>query len=837
MAEHQEIDRIKNRLAFLRGRLIDIAEVTKELAEDVKSSLVDDFKCPTSNCDGTLFPRNIKDEDGKKSKRRHFVHHKGTCTVNLETTAHRVAKQVIEETMTITLPILYERPGDVRSEPLEPKRNATWREIHVEKTVAGRWRADLLLNNEYDPPFAIIEEEGERPLVVEIVVTSRVRQDKIDAVQRAGLRMLCINLPLDVLELHNVHSVIAYDSDREWLAHPAWRQHCEAKWAREDEKRRQQEYMREQNHQRILRRIEERNAPNWEPINREVLERTVADNGLEHSVGHQTAHEHWMAGEPQWWQAALLHQAFVVPCRQGHINPTVNEQQACDLVYGYVIPLPKTPYDRLLDALGLEENSWGSASDAIRVYLSHMADEGWLILHKGLYFVPMAKLAVIGRNADVDSILQPAFQPIAGSTADACRKLDSWKSVKMDGKSRRQCIIEGGRPYQQVLSLARNEAAAIIADLLRPHDENESRPPVKPIGLVSPGAPIEEVKPRLHAVTEVLSPPEMRNPERPSQGDFSSHEDTTTSTQRTYSNRQQSQVLYQNASNSSQSSPRDIPAKISETSSPVSRPRAIRSVGVPNSIGEYSFGPDVAIRMSAVLASGNSPAKWRELLKKDVASLLGETGAENVSREMTMLRSELGGSNFQAICHNEITYRKCLRTLLDALTSYRTGHTPLHKEEDVTFLVGGVFPGSPGYANHSGEILDLAVNDFRRRLQTGNYDILKHPAEGRPSIDADVIRTVQADMRFMAIPVQTGALKHALRNTWNYMNLQTSWPTHIKTIADEDAAAIIRKSHRDDERKVLEGKPGVAIAVARMLVDGLLSYLAAFRTRPAPTQD
>lgn len=489
---------------FVHISMVDDADIQAETREGVP------FRCPSSYCGAALTPRALHSTE----IRPHFAHPPGSeCGFNPETVVHMAAKAHLMKRPELLLPLLRFDPLDPESTIAEAARVAKWDSVEPEETVLGRWRADIVLWNEIsereeapDDPFLIIEEEGRPPLVVEVVVTSRVDPRKTKAVQDAGWRMLEIRLGADSAASRDIGALVAERAPRHWLAHPTWRDALERRRIAAEHRAKERAARADVNIRRIQERVlAGKDLIHWDPEIREALTVCARDNQLAPHVLVQTPFQHWMAAAREWWRIDLLRQAVFDEIAGGDEEPILPEpEQALACVKDYVIKLPATkPTHAVLDGLDLPHDGWGTPIDAVRSFLASLLETGFAERDGGYDRVTPYIVSLAQRHHAIDRLLLPIFHMTA-TRSIAYGNLLRWKdsSPVQGGPSRREIIIRGGDGYEGMLDAVRelHRKRLPYAD----HEEHERtdtirRPPRSKI----PDPEIEEAPRHLSAVYEV----------------------------------------------------------------------------------------------------------------------------------------------------------------------------------------------------------------------------------------------------------------------------------------------------------------------------------------------
>jgi len=464
---------LKNPWAIQNGQLIHISEV---ILSRGKSSAP--YLCPKEGCSKPMtFRRSIT---GKR--RSHFAHNNEDHDWTTEGLLHAVAKRLIMNKMRVTLPALNADPEDASSRELEPSRWMRCSSITEEAFLLSNWRADLLAKeaaalDDEDHPFAILTEEKTGSyLIIEIIVTSSITQKKVDAYQRAGYRSISIEFDRDDIDDPNLERLILEKAHRRWLSHPRWQEARERQWQEKEEARQKEIEAERSRVASILKRIKEGQPPDWDPIDGQRLDLFMRDVGLQGYVDIKTPFDHWMAGERKWWQIDLL-RSFIEDkmFHSGHRHRKAREHPS-ERVKGYIIPFNDNEEDEtLLSEVKVPFGEFGTQTSATEFYLT-------FLMEQGVISGTMRRPSVIQRLADIsyrhDTIshmLRPLFQGSGIGTEFSDRNIDEWKSQPHNGNTRRDAIIAGGRPFEEIRQLAFRDAARrrreIIAAGHKEHDK------------------------------------------------------------------------------------------------------------------------------------------------------------------------------------------------------------------------------------------------------------------------------------------------------------------------------------------------------------------------------
>lgn len=470
--------------ALLEDRFVHISmtgdpDIQARLSEGAQ------FECPSEHCGSTLLIRAVNSPD----IRPHFAHPPGhDCGFNPETIIHMAAKAFLAENPELWLPELRLNPYNVASPIIENARIARWTSGAEEERILGRWRADIVLRDQISEqvrtdvqmPFLIIQEEGEQvglpPLVVEVVVTSRVDPGKIAAVQQAGWRMLEIRLGPDSLSHRNLGRLVTKEANRNWLAHPSWAPaiavaKAEAQRKEEERKNRADTHIR-----RVQDKITAgRNLVHWDPTLITPLSICALDNQLHPHVMVTTAYQHWMAAAREWWRIDLLRQAVFSQIQSGDDEPILpSADEALEMVEGYVLKLTKTPTKAVLESMDLTRAGWGTPIDAVQAFLSSLVDTGFAERDGDVVRVTPYAVALAQRHYEIDRLLLPVFH-ISSTAMMAQSALLRWKNSTPEptAPTRRDTVIHGGRAYDQLLSEVRQMHAKRFQAEYVDHNDDE----------------------------------------------------------------------------------------------------------------------------------------------------------------------------------------------------------------------------------------------------------------------------------------------------------------------------------------------------------------------------
>lgn len=165
------------------------------------------YRCPACKCPLTAVLKT-------KVRRQHFRHRRGAdCSNAYETSLHTAAEQVIKDNEEILVPAVVAQHGrQFRSITDEPKR-FRYSDACLEVQMDGI-RPDVVLHE---------ARESGRQLLVEIFVTHRTEQRKIDLIRDRRLPTFEINLsktPRDV-GVENFKESVLYGAKRKWLFNKA----------------------------------------------------------------------------------------------------------------------------------------------------------------------------------------------------------------------------------------------------------------------------------------------------------------------------------------------------------------------------------------------------------------------------------------------------------------------------------------------------------------------------------------------------------------------------------------------------------------------------------------
>ena len=175
------------------GNLVHISEV--------QSGLSCSCLCPA--CEVPLIARK-----GKKVS-HHFAHHKSPeCSKAIETALHMAAKQILESHRKITLPPVYLH-FNAGHPPIAISKSKTYR---LEKVYLER-RMDQIVPDIY-------AEVGDRRLLIEVRVASKVDQAKLARIKSLGISAIEIDLSNcdRVFEIEVLtHTVVSQLHCKSWL--------------------------------------------------------------------------------------------------------------------------------------------------------------------------------------------------------------------------------------------------------------------------------------------------------------------------------------------------------------------------------------------------------------------------------------------------------------------------------------------------------------------------------------------------------------------------------------------------------------------------------------------
>lgn len=145
-----------------------------------------------------------------KNRRQHFRHRRGAdCSSAYETSLHTMAEQVIKDSREILLPTVVARHGRQSESITERPRKFHYDDAHLEVQMDSI-KPDVILHE---------ARESGRHLLVEIFVTHRTEQLKIDLIRERRLPTIEINLsktPRDVT-VEDFKQSVLYDAKRKWL--------------------------------------------------------------------------------------------------------------------------------------------------------------------------------------------------------------------------------------------------------------------------------------------------------------------------------------------------------------------------------------------------------------------------------------------------------------------------------------------------------------------------------------------------------------------------------------------------------------------------------------------
>ncbi|MCM1314522.1 MAG: hypothetical protein NC244_04030 [Alistipes senegalensis] len=142
--------------------------------EDVESGLSCNYVCPA--CKGKLIARK-----GNKNS-HHFAHQSADCGKGYETALHLLAKEILSEANEITTPPVYiETDSHYPNIKLFPELKIKIDHVELEKKI------DNIIPD-------IILTSGNRQLIIEIKVTHKVDDKKLEKIRNTGISAIEIDL-------------------------------------------------------------------------------------------------------------------------------------------------------------------------------------------------------------------------------------------------------------------------------------------------------------------------------------------------------------------------------------------------------------------------------------------------------------------------------------------------------------------------------------------------------------------------------------------------------------------------------------------------------------------
>ncbi len=202
-----DVSRIQIAYGLQDGHLRHISEVPRGLS----------CNCSCPRCGGALIARQGND------RMAHFAHkHESHCDGGIESVLHRLAKELIGEMRSISIPAYeFSRRESVGFHPVEYSKQLTREgEVSISK-VQIEHRLSAIVPD-------LILWCGERSLIVEIAVTHRVDDLKRAEITATGLPAIEIRLtPADsLLSREELRAKLANDlSSKHWLFHPRQLEH------------------------------------------------------------------------------------------------------------------------------------------------------------------------------------------------------------------------------------------------------------------------------------------------------------------------------------------------------------------------------------------------------------------------------------------------------------------------------------------------------------------------------------------------------------------------------------------------------------------------------------
>lgn len=185
-------------LAERDNKIIHIDEITPE-----ENGLKCDCVCP-------ICKEPLKANTLGKIKRKHFSHKADSdCINHLETVAHKLAKQIIEDNKRIIIPRL-----SYNFETLVDEQNIEFTEVKLEKYFADyNFKPDIIATS--------IHNNKEMKLIIEIAVTHVVDEAKLQKIKCSNISALEIYIDttkLTGLSLNEIKHIILEDtSNKKWL--------------------------------------------------------------------------------------------------------------------------------------------------------------------------------------------------------------------------------------------------------------------------------------------------------------------------------------------------------------------------------------------------------------------------------------------------------------------------------------------------------------------------------------------------------------------------------------------------------------------------------------------
>lgn len=187
---------IKLPYGMKEGKLVHIDEVERGIA----------CGCFCPGCNHPLVARK-----GEQTV-HHFAHHKGKeCEHAVETALHLAAKDILEKVGWMHVPAA-KLDSDRSFDDIELWEVSPKQKIHFDRVVLEK-RFDGFVPD-------VVAYVGERPLLIEVTVTHKTDEEKIEKIKAAGLSVVEIDLskadrdmPADELE----HIVIGPSDKKKWL--------------------------------------------------------------------------------------------------------------------------------------------------------------------------------------------------------------------------------------------------------------------------------------------------------------------------------------------------------------------------------------------------------------------------------------------------------------------------------------------------------------------------------------------------------------------------------------------------------------------------------------------
>jgi hypothetical protein len=365
--DHRPFAGLGARLIF--GRRPDGSVVR---VEHVSRGLACDCICPAVDCAQPLIASK-----GEKVA-HHFRHASGAegCRSGAETNAHIWAKQVLEQEQAIWLP---EIQGTARGVTVttHPRQRFQFDGVRLE-TRRGEIVPDVVLS------------KGTRELIVEVHVTHACDTAKITKLEAAGTSALEVDLRAyrTCEDEAQVREAMLVTAPRRWLVNPKLADAQAAARARameiDAEKRRAAETAAVDLRRRLLEAPKMAEVP-YQP----ACELTEA-LGLGRLLEGPEPVVSGFAVSTRVWRAAVIERVVLPATAPGHPwwRPTVDVGQAAEKVRDlWALPFrPPTPAE-VLQALACQPMPIVHPADAVRAFIESLAQEGILVLSKGVYTV------------------------------------------------------------------------------------------------------------------------------------------------------------------------------------------------------------------------------------------------------------------------------------------------------------------------------------------------------------------------------------------------------------------------------------------------------------------